>query len=345
MENANLRAGILGFGGVIGVFAVLFYFAGFNALLTTLRGANSQDITLVVLAVFGWLISWSVSLKIVLHTLDIDLSYPGSFFIFAGAMFSNNVTPFGQAGGEPIAAYLISQSVDAEYERGLAAIASVDALNFIPSITIALTGVSYFATEVALSANDGVLFALIAVVSLAVSVPTLAYGGWQRRQRIKSKIADWLVPLVQAFSRRIPRLSVPEPAGIIRRIERFFQAIERVATQPKQLAMALTASTLGWTAQMIALWLAFQAVGVSIRLSIALIVVPIAAIAGATPLPGGAGGIETALVVLLMAAPLPDVSKAIIVAAVVIFRSAVYWIPIFIGGGVVAWIGSVSRIN
>jgi hypothetical protein len=59
-----------------------------------------------------------------------------------------------------------------------------------------------------------------------------------------------------------------------------------------------------------------------------------------TPLPGGAGGIETVLVLLLLAAPLPQVTEPVAVAAVVIFRGAVYWIPVLVGGTVVAWIGT-----
>jgi uncharacterized membrane protein YbhN (UPF0104 family) len=90
---------------------------------------------------------------------------------------------------------------------------------------------------------------------------------------------------------------------------------------------------------MVGLWLAFRAVGVPIPLSITLFVVPIGAIAGVTPLPGGAGGIESVLVVLLVAAPLPGVTKSVALAAVVVFRGAVYWVPVVLGGVVTAAVG------
>ena len=148
------------------------------------------------------------------------------------------------------------------------------------------------------------------------------------------------VPMIRRVADRLPRVPVPTPEGIEARIDGFFRAIERVAANPRGLAVALVASAVGWLLQTVALRLAFDAVGVHVPLSLVLVVVPIGAIAGGTPLPGGAGGIETVLVVLLLAAPLPQVTEATTVAAVVIFRGAVYWIPTLLGGLVVAWIGS-----
>ncbi|MGQ4554337.1 flippase-like domain-containing protein [Halobellus sp. GM3] len=340
MARENLRATVLGFGAAVGVFALLFSFAGFDELLRTLGRADPRYVGLVILATLAWLALWSVSLNTVLGILGVELSYTTSFLVFAGATFSNNVTPFGQAGGEPVTAYLISRVADAEYERSLAAIASVDTLNFVPSITLALVGAGYFASELALGANENLLVAVAAVVALAVLVPALVFVGWRRRYRLEARIVEALTPVIRAVADRLPRIPVPSPEGIERRIRGFFRAIERVASNPRELAIALGASATGWLCQMLALWLAFGALGVDVRLSIALIVVPIAAIAGVTPLPGGAGGIETVLVLLLLAAPLPQVTEPIAVAAVVIFRGAVYWIPTVIGGVVAAWIGS-----
>lgn len=340
MVRANVRATIIGFAAAAGVFALLFWFAGIDDLVRTLRAATPGLVALVAVATVAWLLAWGVSLHTVLGILDVGLTYPASFLVFSGATFANNITPFGQAGGEPITAFLISRVTDAEYERGLAAIASVDTLNFVPSITIALIGAGYFATEVALGANRNLLAAVGAVVALAVVVPTLVYLGWKRRYGVEARIVAGLTPIIRRVADWVPRAPVPTPQGIEDRIDGFFRAIERVAATPRGLAVALAASATGWLCQTLALWVAFEAVGVTVPVSIVLVVVPIGAIAGVTPLPGGAGGIETVLVLLLLAAPLPQVTEATAVAAVVIFRGAVYWIPTLLGGIVVAWIGS-----
>jgi len=274
--------------------------------------------------------------------LGVEVSPVTAFLVFAGAMFSNNVTPFGQAGGEPVTALLISRMADTEYETGLAAIASVDTLNFVPSITLALFGVTYFATEVTLGTNRNVALAAVVVVALAVGVPGLVYVGWSRRYAIERRAVSLLVPAVRLVARRLPKVPVPTESGIERRVDGFFRAIERVAADRKSLAAALALSAAGWGCQMLGLWLAFQAIGEPIPLSVALFVVPIGAIAGVTPLPGGAGGIESVLVVLLVAAPLTNVSQSVALAAVVVFRGAVYWVPVVLGGAVTAVVSARS---
>ncbi|MFB6160353.1 MAG: YbhN family protein [Haloferacaceae archaeon] len=339
MAGGQKRATVLAFSATLAVFAVLFYVAGVEEFLTVLRRADVRLVVLVVVTTVLWLVAWSVALRVVLGVLGVEVSPVTSFLVFAGAMFSNNVTPFGQAGGEPVTALLISRVTDTEYETGLAAIASVDTLNFVPSITLAVIGVGYFATEVTLGTNRNIALATVAVVVLAVGVPGLVYAAWNRRYGLEERVVGLLTPAIRWATRRLPRVPVPTVEGIEHRVDGFFRAIERVADNPRALAATIALSTVGWGFQMVGLWFAFRAVGVPIPLSIALFVVPIGAIAGVTPLPGGAGGIESVLVVLLVAAPLPGVTKSVALAAVVVFRGAVYWVPVVLGGAVTAVVG------
>ncbi|WP_338742487.1 lysylphosphatidylglycerol synthase transmembrane domain-containing protein [Haloplanus salilacus] len=343
MAAGRLRATILGFAGVAVVFAVLFSVAGVDALLARLAAADRPLVALVALVTLCWLAAWGVSLWVVLDALGVPASVPDALLIFAGAMFANNVTPFGQAGGEPITALLISRITDTEYETGLAAIASVDTLNFVPSITIAVVGVGYYVTETAFGTSQRLELALAAVVGLAVGVPALGYLAWTRRYRLETRVVGVVTTVARRVAGRLPRVPTPTAEGIERRIDGFFRAIERVADHPRRLALALALSAAGWLFQMLALWLAFRAIGTPIPLSVALFVVPIGAIAGVTPLPGGAGGIESVLVVLLVAAPLAGVTEPVALAAVVVFRGMVYWLPTIIGGVVAAVVGFRAR--
>jgi hypothetical protein len=266
-----------------------------------------------------------------------------AFLVFSGAMFSNNITPFGQAGGEPVTALLVSRITDAEYETGLAAIASVDTLNFVPSITLALLGAGFYATEIALGTNRNVTLAIGAVVVLAVAVPSLVYVAWSYRYDLEERVVRRLTPVIQWLAGQLPRLSVPGPDVIERRINGFFRAIERVADDEGGLVIALTFSALGWLCQALGLWLAFHAIGSPISFAVVLFAVPIGAIAGVTPLPGGAGGIEWVLATLLTAATGPAIGFGIATAAVVLFRGCVYWTPVVIGGVVMSVAGVRGR--
>jgi uncharacterized protein (TIRG00374 family) len=343
MAAGRLRATILGFAGVAVVFAVLFVLVGVDDLVARLAAADRRLVALVGVVTLCWLAAWGVSLRVVLDALGVSVSVLDALLIFAGAMFANNVTPFGQAGGEPITALLISRVADTEYETGLAAIASVDTLNFVPSITIAVVGVGYYVTETAFGTSQRLELALVAVVALAVGIPALGYLAWTRRYRLESRVVGVVTPAVRVVTGRLPRVPTPTAEGIERRIDGFFRAIERVADSPRRLALALALSAVGWLCQMLGLWLAFRAVGTPIPLSAALFVVPIGAIAGVTPLPGGAGGIESVLVVLLVAAPLAGVTEPVALAAVVVFRGMVYWVPTVLGGVVAGVVGFRSR--
>ena len=338
MDADRFKTTLLGFSGAIMVFAALLYFVGVDDLQVQLALADTSTVGVVVLATFGWLGAWGLSLRTVLGVLGERVSAVRSFLVFAGATFNNNITPFGQAGGEPVTALLITQTTDAEYETGLAAIASVDTLNFVPSITLALVGAGYFATEVTFSRDLRV--ATGAIVVLAALVAGAALVGWRNRYRVEDRAVSAFIPVADWLGRNVPRFTPPDADSLERRIGHFFEAIERVATNPRGLALALGFSALGWLFQMFGLWLAFQALHVPVQFSVMMFVVPMGAIAGVTPLPGGAGGIEPVLVFLLVAAPLPGVTESVALAAVIIYRGVFYWVPVLVGGAVMSVVGA-----
>ena len=338
MVGDRLRASVLGFVGVAVVLGGLFALVGVDGLLATLSTADRRTAAAVVGVTLVWLVCWSLALWRVFGSLGIDAGPVRSFLVFAGATFNNNVTPFGQAGGEPVTALLVSRTTDAEYETGLAAIASVDALNLVPSVSLALVGIAYFAGQATFDRDLRV--ATLAVVAIAVGAPTAAYLGWRRRDRLETWLVARLTPTLRWLAGRLPRVADPGPDAVATRVDGFFRAVERVGTDPRQLALALCLSGVGWFCQMLALWLAFHAVGVPVGLPVAMFVVPVGAIAGVTPLPGGAGGIESVLVALLVAAPLPGVSEVVAASAVVIYRGAVFWVPTLLGGAVMGSVGA-----
>jgi uncharacterized protein (TIRG00374 family) len=152
-------------------------------------------------------------------------------------------------------------------------------------------------------------------------------------------VARVLAPVLQRIAGIAPIDASFSREALETRVGHFFDSIERVATNRRGLTLALTASTVGWMFQMVALWLAFLAIGSPVPFAILLFVVPVGAIAGVTPLPGGAGGIEAVLVGLLSSLPGAAVGWETALAAVVLFRGAIYWVPVVIGGGVVSVVG------
>lgn len=327
---------MIGFVGACVVFAALFWLIDVERFLTALGHARHNIIGAVVLVGFVWLVSWSLAFRTVLTVLGVKISVVRSLFVFASALFMNNITPFGQAGGEPVAAAVISQLTDIEYERGLASIASVDAIHFGPSIAFALFGLAYYATFATL--GQYLIIATVIVVALAITVPGLLYLAWRYRYTLERRSIGALTPLIRRVGQLIPRISSPSPEAIERRVEGFFATIERIATNRRGVMVALAFSAFGWLVQILMLWSSFIALDKTIPLSLIFLIIPVANIASIVPLPGGLGGIEAVFIGLLVSTT--DVNIAIITAAVTIYRTIVYGLPILVGGGTVVLVST-----
>ncbi|MFH5801877.1 YbhN family protein [Haladaptatus sp. CMAA 1911] len=212
--------------------------------------------------------AWGMALRTVLGELNIRISPQKGFFVLSGVIFFNNITPFGQAGGEPLTAHLISRVTDSEYETGLAAVVSADTLNFVPSISLAIFGVCYFLLT---STLDGPLeIAAVFVVFLAVAIPSLLIIGWRHRDGLKEFLVNRLIFVLKKFTQHVSWISMPTESMIADRVDRFFRLIQRITSSRRSLAFSLCYSTLGWALQVLSLWLAFRTINHSIPFSVAL---------------------------------------------------------------------------
>ncbi|GGL30372.1 TIGR00374 family protein [Halarchaeum grantii] len=338
LDNRRQAAGV-GFLAAALLLAGLFWYVGAAEVFAELADADLGLVALVGAMAVAWLCAWTVVLRTVLGALGQTLSVRDSLLVYAAATFANNVTPFGQAGGEPITALLISDTADVEYERGLATIASTDALNFVPSILLAVLGVAYYATQVGLTGRLETV--ATGVLVLAIAAPALLAVGWRYRYTVEASLLGASAPVLARLDAALPWLSPPTPAGVKARIEGFFHAIERIATSPRRLALALGFSAAGWLCQAVGLWVAFRAFGAAIPIYIALFVIPIGTIASASPTPGGLGAIEAVHVLLLTGAtPVPASTVAAVVA---VHRVGGFLLTTSLGGGAAAYLWSVDR--
>ncbi|MFB6173394.1 MAG: YbhN family protein [Halobacteriales archaeon] len=334
--NGDRWATVVGFAGAVVVLAVLVWVVGIDDILVQLRGLELRYVLLILGIPVVWLFCWGMALRTVLSALEAPISVAMGALVFAGAVFSNNVTPFGQAGGEPVSGYLISQATDREYETGLAAIASVDALHFVPSIGYALVGLTFVVAGAAQFGRN-LVFATTALVVLILGIPAAAYFGWQYRYELEAAVVRAVTPVVRLVGRVVPRKDPPTAAAIERRIEGFFAAIDRVAGSRTTLLEAIGFSALGWLALCSSLWVSLFALGHTVPFSAVLLVVPMGAVAGMTPLPGGLGGVDAVLIALLVSTT--GISGGAAGAAVLVHRGATYVFPTVVGGGVAFALG------
>jgi uncharacterized protein (TIRG00374 family) len=338
--DGDRRTTITGFAGALIVLAILFWFVGISEITQILSQAKLPYVAAVVVFAILWMCCWGMSLHTVLHALGSSVRARSAILVFTAAVFSNNITPFGQAGGEPVSALLISEAADSEYETGLAAIASVDTLHFVPSIGLATIGLGTFAVR-SVTVDRNFYFAAIAVGLLATVFLGGALLGWRYRYEIEQTVVRVVTPIVQWLWGVLPRMDPPTRKDVKRSVEGFFTAIDRVAGSRRTILLASLYSTAGWLSLSTALWLSLASLGHAVPFVAALIVVPVGSIAAITPLPGGLGGIEAAFIGLLISTT--SVAAPVAGAAIVIYRLGTYWLPVAVGGSTAAMLGERRR--
>ncbi len=322
------------------VLSALVWAIGSGEVRDALLAADRAVLPVLFLVAVVWLSSWGLVLWTVLRAIGQPLSAPRAVIVFSAAVFANNVTPFGQAGGEPITAMLIAGETGGEYETGLAAIASVDTLHFVPSISCAILGFVYIVLEAAQLTRD-VLVAAAGAVVLVTVIVTAVTVGWRHQHRVETAVVRVVTPLLRVVGRLVPRRTPPDREEVEHRVAGFFEGVGHVADDRETVAIAMAFSALGWVALAASLWLSLYALGYVVPIAAPLFVVPIGSIAGVTPLPGGLGGLEAAFIALLV--PTAGVPASVATAAVLIHRGATYWFPTLVGGGVAATIGARHR--
>lgn len=340
MTRLHRRSLALGFVGAALVFGVLLWLVDGRAVLAALAAADPVFVGAIGAIALVWLLAWGLTLRTVLASLDVGISVRSSFLVYTAAVFANNVTPFGFAGGEAVTAFIVSKVTDSRYETGLVSIASVDVLNAASSVGLVVLGAGVYASSFGL--GSGVQTAVgsgLVIVGVLGAVAVLA---WRNRAGIISRISD---PVARFIDRVAGGRLVADGVAatdVEDRLWRFSGNVEVIAADRRRLAQALSLSLSGWLLQAVALLAAFAALGEGVPFVVALFVLPLANIAGMTPLPGGLGGIEAAFVALLV--PTTGIPAATVTAAVLLFRAAIYWLPVFLGGSVAAGYG-ISYIS
>jgi uncharacterized protein (TIRG00374 family) len=327
------RSIFIGFAGAGLVLSVLLWVVGIEEVVAQLSTAELPLIVVLLSFIPLWLVAWGFCLHTVLRALGTPISRLRSVVVFVAATFANQVTPFGQAGGEPISAFLISEAADTEYENGLAAIASVDTLHFFPSIGMAIVGFGLFVLRGFAFGQNLLLAGLTVAALVSVFVLTLALG-WQFRDRIETVILSVLSPILHRLGRVVPRATPPTREDIERRVDGFFLSIGRIARNRRLLILATAFSLAGWLTLAVCLWVSLASIGYPVPFISMLVVLPVASIAGVFPVPGGLGGVETAFIVMIVSTT--GVATTAATAAVVIYRGVTYWLPMLVGGGVAA---------
>lgn len=316
--------------GVV-VLAGVLWVLGPRELLSVLGDVDPLFVGLAVCAALCWLACWGVALYQLSRAVGVAVSLPGAVLVGVAGTAITNVTPTG----EPFTAYLLAWKTGDAYEEALASVVALKGVNLVPTAGMAALG--FVLVVGRLSGADQRTLGLF-VVGFPLALLALLAGAWLARARLTGLAVAHLPGVLVAVSRLVPRWT-PSRSDLRGRVRGFCGSFGRIAGEPRRLAGAVVASTLGWLSVAAALYCSLRAVGASVGVGLPLLAVPIGTTASATVLPGGLGGTEA-----LLAAVLAGTSRAsdpVVGAAVLLHRGATYWLPILLGGAALA--GLVAR--
>lgn len=333
------KLGLIGFLGSLAVMGVLLSLVGLDRIGEALQAASPGLLAVVAAFGLGQIAAWGMSLRTVLGSLGVAVSRSTGVSLYAAAMFANNVTPFGQAGGEPVTAYVINRVTDTRYESALAAIATVDAAHVLTSISIAVAG--GVLTLATFSPNRRLTLVVLAVFGVAALAVGLLGLGVRYRRGIRRRVEPALERVFSALRAWFPDALGRILLGTKERFTVFAADLGRIGADRRTLALALGYSSAGWLFEVGALAVALWGLGGPVPVATLLIIVPVGKLAGFMPLPGGFGSIEATLVALLVTTTPADGGLA--AAAVLLQRAATYWLATILGGGVSLALGARAR--
>jgi uncharacterized protein (TIRG00374 family) len=323
------RAVQAGAGFVIAL-AIIYLLAvgvGLDRLRGVLSRAQLRWVAVGCLSTALCLVAWARVWQIVLRVVGFDIGFRKLVITFYAATFANYVTPLGQAGGEPFIAYVLSRDTEASYEDSLASVVTADLLNLFPFFSFA--GIGFAALLYDASLPTQVRPLALGLGAMAVGVPLFAVLVW----RFRFRLGNAVLRLVAPIARRVRFVS---PAGLRERLRDLNTAFERIADDQWALAHALAYAYLGWIFFALPLYFASLAIGADLTLLLVFFIVPASTLAGLVPSPGGLGGVEAALLVLLIG--LGGLGQAPALAAALLYRVESYVFGLVAGGAAALWV-------
>lgn len=328
-KGAALKA-LAGF-AVAGV--VIYYFGnkiGWGEIFATLRNADFKWVVVACASTTVSLVIWSKAWDVLLSVVDVEIPFTRLSVTYIAATFADYMTPFGRAGGGPFVAYVLSRNDQATFQDSLASIVTADSLNLVPFFTFAAVGFVALVVTGEFPSNARTL--LWGLGALFVILPLLGYLFWTRRDAVEGLADTVLAPV----AKRTDRL---DPHRIRDRVDEFYGLVDRMAVNRRAIAMTLVYAFAGWVFFTLPLYFAALTLDVHISPLVVLFVVPASTVAGFVPTPGGLGGVEAAIVALVVA--LTPLSAGTAAGLALIYRVASFVYVLVIGG--VAMLYLVSR--
>lgn len=297
-------------------------------LVRQLADVHIGIFALGLLAIIAALVCWSETNRRLFNAAGTSLSRRRAFVAYGAGVFGKQVLPVGNAGGPPIMAFTFNREAALGYTQSLAVITVTNLLGLVTSLVIAgvgIGGLMFFGSAGSDLRWLGIGVGLVSAALVMLSVV------WYRRRYVRLAItgsAGLLAPLVGKVSPSAAERLRPERVNDT--LQRYYETFRSVMGDRRAVLSAFVFSLLGAVFFALPLYTGALALGVDLRLELALFIVPAAGLTAVVPLPGGLGAVEGVLVGLLVALTAIELTTA--GAVVILFRLCSFWFLVLICG-------------
>ena len=299
----------------VSVFAALAALTDPGEIIQVVTQADLSLLGAALIVANAPLLIYAFTWQKIFEAVGIEISYFRSLRILLSNTFVNNITPFGNIGGEAAATYFITRISDQPPGKIFSAISASSLINFSPLLTLLALGLIlnvYLDTVgflLAVSAFSIVLLYLLK--SLGLPRKILNTG------RIPGRARDFLEDFRESFS--------------------------LIKNSGNRIALLLSTSHVASLLDMFAVVLVGAAFGADLFSSLILIAVPLGRVSNYFPTPGGTGSYELAFTGLLVF--FFNVSPATAVSIAITYRVLTYYTGILVGYAAILSLGFSSEVS
>lgn len=282
------------------VLATLIYLADIQNIFQTLKQAK---INLIFLALFTSnipILIYAFTWKEIFKISGINISYVNSLRIVLANAFVNNVTPFGNIGGEAAVTYLISKVTEYKSGKIFSSILMASIINFAPLGSILLLGLIFIG-------QSSILVISAIFISLAVIFT---------QQSFKK---DFLPETLYEKT----------PEKILSFFEDFIDASKKLLDYKPKILLLLGITHLAIIFDILSIIIVAEAFGGDLFSPLILLVIPLGRVANYFPTPGGSGSYEALMIGLLTF--YMNISPTVAVSTVVTYRALTYYVGLILG--------------
>lgn len=269
----------------------MLYAVDLEASFNAIRAADPFYLFLAFLSANAPILIYSTVWHKVLIATEITADYFTTLKLVLANTFVNNITPFGNIGGEAVATYILSKVKDQTYGKSFTAVFTSSMINFSPLITFLLIGGLY----------TGFYQVLFIPVILAL--------------------------LYLVFKDK--NLSLTTPKFIKEFRADFSKSMNVLNNSDQRIWPLLFLTHFAVVFDILAILLIGTSLGIDFYSLSIFFVVPLARVANYVPTPGGTGPYELALSGLLAYFFTVSFSQAVLVA--LIYRFSTYYTGIVVG--------------